>query len=207
MWRPPAAMRHPLALGRGRLLGGGPREFTRNCSSAKDAHLWGEKPPLPGAELQVSWIVVVRMGVRAVWGRPWLVSLGLGGGLGAGAGLGRLPGQGGATAAVCSPSADCSPVSLTGMDDIPGQQPPPPPGRHRALRGEAASGLGGRAWRGRGWVSAWLWGCRPLPAMPGDQGRGGWVGGKPWEQRGRLGVGGCGLNSGSARGSGDASQR
>lgn len=40
--------------------------------------------------------------MRAVWGRPWLVSLGPGGGLGAGAGLGHLPGQGGATAAVCS---------------------------------------------------------------------------------------------------------
>lgn len=104
--------------------------------------------------------------MRAVWGRPWLVSLGLGGGLGAGAGLGHLPGQGGATTAVCRPSADCSPVSLTGMDDIPGRQPPPSSGETPGSQRRSCFGAGGRAWRGRGWVSAGLWGCRPPPPTP-----------------------------------------
>lgn len=61
------------------------------------------------------------------------------------------------------------PGSLTGMDDTPGQQPPP--GKRRALGGEARAGA--RAWRGSGWVSADSTGPLGAGAALGERSRGG----------------------------------
>jgi hypothetical protein len=55
-------------------------------------------------------------------------------------------------------SADCPPVSLTGMDDIPGLQPPlpPPPGRHRARGGAEMLSEDRLLGQGLGMAGQWL---------------------------------------------------
>lgn len=142
-------------------------------------------------------------------GPGWL-GLGLGGRAGGGAfGLGCLPGREGRCCCRLQPVCRLLlnyrlqgwMTSQDGGHPLLGETPGSP--EARLLRGQ------GPGMAGRGWVSAGLWGTSPPPTPAscpwGQAGVGGWE--EALGAEGRPGVWGCGLNSGSARGSGDASQR